>query len=97
MIIGKTVLIATVLAFAPFAASAVNAQDQRNTMAAEHQDRATARDRHDQRDMGNRDNRDMRDRDRRDMHRGWSNGHHYGWHRHCMMSWRHHHRVRVCR
>ena len=97
MIIGKTVLIATVLAFAPFAASAVNAQDQRNTMAAEHQDRATDRDRHDQRDMGNRDNRDMRDRDRRDMHRGWRNGHHYGWHRHCMMSWRHHHRVRVCR
>jgi len=91
MIIGKTVLLAAVLASSPVAVAAAGAQDEHNTMAAQQRDRANDRDsdRHDMRDR-DRDHRDMHDRDRdrdhdRDMHRGWRNGHHYGWHRHCMM------------
>jgi hypothetical protein len=112
MSIGKTLLLAAVLAAAPFAASAAGAQVQRNTMTAMPRDRTmttdratTFRDRQDMRDMRFRDHRDMRDRDMRDMrfrdhrdmrHFGWRNGHHFGW-RHCMMRWHHHHHVRVCR
>jgi hypothetical protein len=109
MSIGKTLLLAAVLAAAPFAASAAGAQVQRNTMTAMPRDRTmttdratTFRDRQDMRDMRDRDRRDMRDRDMRDRdhrdmrHFGWRNGHHYGW-RNCMMRWHHHRRVRVCR
>jgi hypothetical protein len=108
MITGKTFLLAAVLAAAPFATTAANAQMQRNTMTTQSRDRATTTDRTtmdrsrmDQRDVRDRDNRDVRDRDRdrdrRDMrHFGWRRGHHYGW-RNCMMRWHHHHRVRICR
>jgi hypothetical protein len=112
MITGKTLLLAAVLAAAPFAASAASAQIQHNPMTAMPRDRTmttdratTFRDRQDMRDMRfrhrrnmrDRDMRDMRFRDRRDMrHFGWRNGHHFGW-RHCMMRWHHHHHVRVCR
>lgn len=102
MILGKTLLLAAVLATAPFVATAAKAQDPHNAMMAQPRDRASDRDMH--RDMRDRDMRDrdrgMHDRDMRDhdrgMHRGWHRGHHYGW-RHCMMRWHHHHRVRVCR
>jgi Ni/Co efflux regulator RcnB len=96
MSIGKTLLLAAVLAAAPLAGSAASAQVQHNPMTAMPRDRTMTTDRattlRDRQDM-----RDMRFRDRRDMrHFGWRNGHHFGW-RHCMMRWHHHHHVRVCR
>lgn len=105
---GTTLLLAAVLAAAPFTISAASAQNQQiNTTNPTRQprDRATTgRDQTDQRVMPDRTMRDrdmrdhdMRDRDRRDMrHHGWRRGHHYGW-RHCTTRWHHHHRVRVCR
>ena len=108
MTIGKTLLLAAVLAAAPFAVSAANGQSQHRdmtnttntTMQQQQPDRATSdRSRTGMRDMRDRDMRDqhMRDRDHRDMrHYGWRRGHHYGW-RHCKTRWHHHRRVRVCR
>jgi len=108
MTTGKTLLLAAVLAAAPFTISAASAQGQHRdmtnttntTMQQQQPDRATSdRSRTGMRDMRDRDMRDqhMRDRDHRDMrHYGWRRGHHYGW-RHCTMRWHHHRRVRVCR
>ena len=100
---GKTLLLAVVLAAAPFTVSVASAQSRHpNTTSATMQPRdgaSTNRNLTDQRDMRDRDmrDRDMHDRDHRDMrHYGWRRGHHYGW-RHCMRRWHHHHRVRVCR
>ena len=104
---GKTLLLAAVLAAAPFIISPASAQKpptNANGDSMQPRDRATIdRDMTGQRDMRDRDrdmrdrDRDMRDRDRRDMrHYGWRRGHHYGW-RHCWNRWHHHHRVRICR
>ena len=103
MITGKSLLLAAVLASAPFAAPAT-AQVQRNSMTAE-QSRdhtSTDRDRSMMTDRDRRETRDMRDGDSREMrnhrdirHYGWRHGHHYGW-RHCRWEWHHHHHVRVC-
>jgi Ni/Co efflux regulator RcnB len=104
MITGKTLLLAAVLAAAPFAATSANAQVQRNTMSTQTHDRMTATDRGTMsnhatptdRDRMDMHDRDMRDHHMRDMrHHGWTRGHHYGW-RHCTTRWHHHHRVRVC-
>jgi hypothetical protein len=105
MSIGKTLLLAAVLAAAPFAASAAGAQVQRNTMTAVPRDRTmttdratTFRDRQDMRDMRDRDHRDMRDRDRRDMRdrdmrdmrfRDRRDMRHFGWRNGHHYGWRH--------
>ena len=97
---GKTLLLAAVLAAAPFIISPASAQNRPtnvNNETMQPRDRATIdRDMTGQRDMRDRD-RNMRDRDHRDMrHYGWRRGHHYGW-RNCWTRWHHHHRVRICR
>lgn len=105
MIMGKTLLLATVLAAAAFAGTGANAQVQRNSMSAQPPSRSVTTDRGtmsnrampNDRDRQDMRDRNMHDRDHRDMrHYGWRHGHHYGW-RHCMMRWHHHHRVRICR
>ena len=96
MITTKSLLLAAVLACAPFVATPAGAQGQRNSMnAAQPRDRMTTeRDRSMTTETDRQQTRDMRDR--RDMrHYGWRHGHHYGW-RHCGWRWHHHHRVRVC-
>jgi hypothetical protein len=100
MSIGKSLLLAAILAAAPFAASAAGAQVQRNTMTAVPRDRtmstdrATIRDRQDMRDMRDRDRRDMRDRDMRDMRdrdmrdRDHRDMRHFGWRNGHHYGWR---------
>lgn len=108
MTMGKTLLLAAVLAAAPFTVSGASAQNTHSNMTSttmQQRDRATVdRNQTDQRGIRDRSirdrdmrDRDMRHRDDRDMrHHGWSRGHHYGW-RHCVTRWHHHRRVRVCR
>jgi Ni/Co efflux regulator RcnB len=95
MKIDKTLLLAAVLAAAPFTISAATAQSHHTDTTMQAHDRMMSdRNRTDQRDIRDQD---MRDRHHSDMrHRGWRHGHHYGW-RHCVTRWHHHHRVRVCR
>lgn len=113
MITGKTLLLAAVLAAAPFTVSVAGAQNARsNTTGSTMQQRerpAVDRNQTDQRDIRDRSlgDRSMRDRDMRDRHTSHHDDRymrHHGWSRghhygwrHCVMRWHHHHHVRVCR
>jgi hypothetical protein len=109
MRLGKIVVLAAALGFAPFAASTAVAQNQPSSYDRQHNDSNANRDRTDRQHNDSNASRDRTDRrsDRNASHHDWrrhDRGRHYGWHhgrgnwhRHCRWMWHHHHRVRVCR